>query len=152
MHGNLADGSVQKQAPNAWLWQLLHPFIPSAEGGGGGMPDSCQPGLVIAGLRLFLWLMPAPKPKMPFPNTPQWGRDTAKWGTGARDAARRASEITREEARALDRDTVRKVRDWYMGIYRNNPNNTAALERAKLMQRILDLQGNIDGRISQIIE
>jgi hypothetical protein len=80
----------------------------------------------------------------PFKGFPEWGRGTVKWGTGAKDAAARAAEITAQEARALDPAKVRAAKEFYEGIYREslkaNP-NAAAKARAELMDRILELQG-----------
>lgn len=106
--------------------------------------DTDPSGLMALPVWLKLWAAwgsTPPRPQMP-QGAPAWGRGTVKWGTGAKDAAKRASEITCDEARALDRQMVQRVRNWYIEVYRNNPNNLTALERVKLMQRILTLQRN----------
>ena len=83
-------------------------------------------------------------PGGPFTGFPDWGRGTVKWGTGAKEAATRAAEITEQEAKALDAAKVRAAKEFYEKIYaeslKGNP-NAAAKARAELMDRILQLQG-----------
>jgi RHS repeat-associated protein len=106
-----------------------------------------QPAIIIGGLSVALGLgisilFPTPKPVMPSPEIPGWGRDTVQWGTGVDGAKYRRLTITCEEAKKLDLERVRQVRDWYRNVYKNNPANATAYERMKLMQRILDLRTN----------
>jgi RHS repeat-associated protein len=76
----------------------------------------------------------------PFKGFPEWGRDTVKWGSGAKEAASRAAEITAQEAKALDAAKVLEAKSFYEAIFREFPSNAAAKARAELMDKILKLQ------------
>ena len=65
------------------------------------------------------------------------------WGTGAQGAAARASSITLQELQAA-KITCSVAKHWlnfYSNAVANGQGGAAALERVKLMQRILELLG-----------
>jgi RHS repeat-associated protein len=82
----------------------------------------------------------------PFPGFRDWGKNKVKWGAGGggrnagTEAAERARTITQEEAAQLEPGQVQQARDFYQNAVEQGQGGEAAVERVKLMDRILELQ------------
>lgn len=63
-----------------------------------------------------------------------------QWGRGAAGAVERIGEMTAEQAARLDPAKVQQARDFYARMADAGKGGAAALERVKLMDRILELQ------------
>jgi len=77
---------------------------------------------------------------VPFEGFASWGRDVVGWGKRAEGAIARTAEITAQEARGLDPSRVRAARTFYQTAAEAGRGGQTAVERAKLMDRIIELQ------------
>jgi RHS repeat-associated protein len=77
-------------------------------------------------------------PKIPFKGFQEWGRPL--WGRGPEGATKALENLTRETARAVDPAKARQAAEFYKQAAASGRGGEAALERVRLMERILELQ------------
>ncbi len=79
-------------------------------------------------------------PRIPFEGFQEWGRNAVQWGSRASGAIERAAEMTVEQAGRIDPQKVQAARDFYGRMVDLGRGGPAAVERVKLMERIIELQ------------
>jgi len=107
---------------------------------GGGTGIVAGVGGITAGAAEVAATAGSALPKVPFEGFQAWGREVVQWGRGAPGAVQRIGEMTAEHAARLDPGKVQQARDFYARMAEAGKGGAAALERVKLMDRILELQ------------